>query len=52
MALEFETEVRIEEDFSDYTLRQKLDLIIAILKGQTWDFEGVDTVSYEPPDYP
>ena len=52
MALEFETEVRIEEDFSTWSNEAKLNLIIHIITGHSWTFEGTDTVSYEPDKLP
>jgi len=50
--MEFETDVRVTEDFSKYSTLMKYELIEAIVNGLRWDFEGIDTVDIEPPDYP
>lgn len=55
MALEFETEVHIDEDFGDkkrWNLREKLGLIKEIILGGCWEFVSEDMVSFEPPEYP
>ena len=50
--MEFDTEVHINEDFSTWTLEDRLELIGVIAEGGDWEFIGEDTVSIEPPDYP
>ena len=50
--MEFDTEVKIEEDFSNMSWRDRLELIIIILKGETYEFWGEDTVSYTPDEFP
>ena len=47
---EFETDVSITEDFKTYSAVMKLDLIEAIINGDTYEFEGVDTVNIEIPE--
>ena len=50
--MEFETEVHIDEDFSQWDNETKLQLIKTIAASEKWEFIGIDTVSYEPDDYP
>ena len=50
--MEFETEVHVNEDFSEWDNETKLKLIKTISASEKWEFIGNDTVSYEPPDYP
>lgn len=48
--MEFETRVRIEEDFKKWSRSDRLTLIKAILNQESWEFEGEDTVTVEPPE--
>lgn len=50
--IEFDTEVQVTEDFGKWDNDKRLDLIRCIVDGKSWMFEGTDTVTYEPQDYP
>ncbi len=47
---EFEVDVTVQEDFSSYDGVTKYLLIKAIIKGNCWEFHGMDTVEIDPPD--
>ncbi len=51
MGMEVEFEAEIEEEFKDYTLRQKIDLIWEILRGGSMTVVGQVSSEIEPPDY-
>ena len=47
---EYTCNVRITEDFGTYTMETKLELIKAIINGESYEFEGEDTVEIEAPE--
>lgn len=46
--VEFEQEVYIYVQYSKYTLRQKLRLILSILTGKEVEYSDVVPIEYEP----
>lgn len=51
MAMEFESEVSIDVNFGTWDKKERAELIKAIVEGKSWTFEGVDTITVEPPEY-
>ena len=49
--MDFETEVYIIEEFKNYTIKQKLSLILDIILGREHGFDGYSHIEIEPYDF-